>query len=61
MNAVPTKQQRKTPLARQTETLQDIRLWAYRGKQADAGADERRKILRIIEKLAKSVLDDYRL
>ena len=61
MNAVLTKQQRQTPLARQTETLRDIRLWAYRGKQADAGADERRKILRIIEKLAKSVLDDYRL
>jgi hypothetical protein len=39
------------------DMLNDIRLWAYRGKQADAGAVERRKILRHIEKLAKSALD----
>ena len=38
------------------DMLNDIRLWAYRGKQADAGANERRKILRHIEKLATSAL-----
>lgn len=61
MNAVLTVKQTKTLADKQTQILRDIRLWAYRGKQADAGADERRKILRHIEKLAKSVLDDYRL
>lgn len=60
MNAVLTAKQTKILAEKQYQTLQDIRLWAYRGKQADAGADERRKILRHIEKLAKSVLENYR-
>ena len=50
----------KQPMTKQEQVLHDmlndIRLWAYRGKQADAGANERRKILRHIEKLAKSAL-----
>ena len=61
MSAVLTVKQTKTLADKQTQILRDVRLWAYRGKQADAGADERKKILRHIEKLAKSVLDDYRL
>ena len=49
-----TAKQTKALAEKQYQILQDIRLWAYRGKQADAGAGERRKILRHIEKLAKS-------
>jgi hypothetical protein len=53
-----TAKQTKALAEKQYQILQDIRLWAYRGKQADAGSDERRKILRHIEKLAKSILPE---
>ena len=38
---------------KQRKILADIQFEAHIGKQADADSDERRKILRHIEKLAK--------
>ena len=52
MNAKQTK----ILAEKQTKILADIRFEAHIGKQADADAKERRKILRHIEKLATSGL-----